>query len=75
MEKKLQEIIDKYSIELQKQKQKQEQIYQQIAFCTSHNFDEEARILRVKEQSMSMPIFDMENMINELKEVLSAWLS
>ncbi len=75
MEKKLQEIIDKYSKELQKQKQKQEQIYQQIAFCSSHNFEEEARIFRIKEQSMSMPIFDMENMINELKEVMNAWCS
>lgn len=75
MEKKLQEIIDKYSKELQKQKQKQEQIYNLIAFCSSHKFEEEARVLRIKEQSMSMPIFDMENIINELKEVLNAWCS
>jgi hypothetical protein len=75
MEKKLKEIIDKYSKDLLKRKQKQEQIYQNIGFCVTHKFDEEARVLRIQADAMNMPIFDMENMINELNKVINAWAS
>jgi hypothetical protein len=71
MKQKIQEIIDKHSIELQKQRDKRIDLIKKIEFCRIHGFDEEARILCIKESAMSMPMYDMEYLIKDLERLIS----
>lgn len=70
MKDKLQDIIDRYSEDVNRQQDKYDKIISSIEFCNQHNFKEEARILQVREQELSMPLYDLKNIIKELKDLL-----
>jgi hypothetical protein len=70
MENKIKDIITRYSKDYQRQKDKYDGIVNSIIYCNQHNFKEEARILQVREQELSMPLYDLKNIIEELKELI-----
>lgn len=71
MENKIKDIINRYSKDYQRQQDKYDEIVNSIKYCNQHNFKEEARILQVREQELSMPLFDLKNILNELKDLLN----
>ena len=75
MEEKLKEILDYHEEKIEVYETKIEKLMAKMDFCKAHNFDEEFRIANVEYQAVSMCVFRWRGMLNEIKELLNAWLS
>ena len=75
MEERLQEILNKYEEQIQRQEEIVRKLESKIDFCTQHNLDEEKRITLVRLDTLNMVVYRWRNMHNELREMLNAWQS
>jgi len=72
MEKEIKELIRNNENDLSRYKERQDNIRNNLKFCSEHKFSEEARISILKLDAMDGIIYDYEQMIKDLKIILKS---
>jgi len=75
MEKKLQEILNGYSEDIERHKTERDKLISTMEFCQVHKFAEEERVARIKYDAVNLIIYSWEHMHKEIQELLNKWLS
>lgn len=70
MKQEIQEILDIYRADIERHQAKMDKLIATMQFCDVHKFDEEARIVRVKYNSMQMILFDFKSMYDSLEKLI-----
>lgn len=70
MEAKIKNILKEYQEHLLRYEEREANLQAKIKFCQTHQFKEEERITRVEWDAISMIIYRMRQMHNEIKEAL-----
>jgi len=75
MEEKLNEIISKHEQNLVTYIEYKNSRNEKMRFLSEHKFDHEVEFLRVQKEAVSDILYDYQNIIESLRELLNAWES
>jgi hypothetical protein len=75
MEEKLNEIISKHEQNLAMYIEYRNSRNEKMRFLSDHKFDHEVEFLRVQKEAVSDILYDYQNIIESLRELLNAWES
>lgn len=73
MKDELQEILTDFDEQISRYEQKIDTLNASLSFCNDHKFLEEARIIRLKLESIDILTFRFRGMYKKVKEVVDNW--